>query len=158
MYFGLIDEHSRQHYTYLKDIFTALNNRQKEYNWLITDCEIIAHSDALEELNAGDYHFFSGDELTELVEKDDSQWIWGVLSGFDKNIPLNKIMQYPLPKSDSHGFRKNPVILQHPLSSVEIVPFDSSFVLIISTQKDCIESFRKAFPKCEDLFDYNNRA
>ena len=157
MTFGLIDERSRQYYTYLKDIFLALENRQREYNWLITDCEIIAHSDALEQLNTGDYHFLSGDELTALAEKDDSQWIWGVLTGFEKHIPLDKILQYPLPDTEYRGFWENPLMLQHPLSSVEIVPFDSSFVLMLSTQREFIEAFRKAFPKCEDLVDYNNR-
>ena len=158
MAFGVIDKRSRQYYTYLKDIFSSFKNRQKEYNWLLTDCEIIAHSDALEKLNTGDYHFLSGDELTALIEKDDSQWVWGVLSGFDKNIPLDKIIQHPLPKANCSGFWKNPVLPQHPLSSVEIVPFDSSLVLLISTQREFVDAFRKAFPKCEDLFDYNNRA
>jgi hypothetical protein len=129
MVYGAIDEKSKRCYTCLKDVFDAIDNRQNDYNWLITDTEIAAHSKELDALNTGvhwqyengkpvavpapDYYFLSGDELTAIVSQDNSQWIWGVLSGFDKSIPLEDILQYPLPEANGHaGFWKNP-----PLSS-----------------------------------------
>ncbi|MBQ1681710.1 MAG: hypothetical protein II067_05805, partial [Agathobacter sp.] len=108
MVYGVIDKESCRHYTYLKSILDAIENRQVEYNWLITDTEIVAHSSRLDALNtsvhwkhedgkpiaisAPDYYFLSGEELTKIISEDDSQWIWGVLSGFEKSIPLDEIL------------------------------------------------------------------
>lgn len=172
MVYGLIDSKSKQYYTYLRDVFTAIKNRQTDYNWLITDTDIIAHSEELDLLNttthwqyengkqvaipAQEYHFLSGEELTRIVMQDNSQWIWGVLSGFDKSIPLEDILNYPLPEANGYeGFWKTPPSLQHPLALVEIVPWDSSLVLIFSTKKEIVDSFRLAFPESQDLSEYN---
>ena len=115
MVYGVIDKESCRYYTYLKSVLDAIENRQVEYNWLITDTEIVAHSSRLEAINTSvhwehkdgmpiairepDYYFLSGEELTTIISEDDSQWIWGVLSGFEKSIPLDEILKYPLPES-----------------------------------------------------------
>ena len=173
MVYGVIDTKSKRLYTYLKAVFDAIDNKQIEYNWLITDTEIIAHSDKLDALNtsvhwkyengkpiaipAPNYYFLSGEELTKIITEDDSQWIWGVLSGFEKSIPIEEILKYPLPKADGYeGFRKNPPSIQNALASMEIVPWDSSCVLLLSTKKAIIEKFKKTFHKCQDLSAYNS--
>ncbi len=172
MVYAAIDRESSRYYTHLKAVFNAIENKQSEYNWLITDTEIVAHSDKLAALNTGvhwqhengkpvaisspEYCFLSGDELTKIITEDDSQWIWGVLSGFDKSIPLDEILKYPLPEADGYeGFWKNPPSIQHPHASVEIVPWDSSLVLVLSKDKAIVDSFRMAFPKSQDLCEYN---
>ena len=172
MVYGVIDKDSCRYYTYLKAVFDAMDNKQSDYNWLITDTEIIAHSDILDALNTGvhwqnengkpvavrapDYHFLSGEELTRIITEDDSQWIWGVLSGFEKSIPLDEILKYPLPEADGYeGFWRNPPSIQHPLASVEIVPWDSSLVLVFSKDKAIVDNFRMTFPKSQDLSEYN---
>lgn len=172
MVYGAIDEKNRQSYTHLKEIFAAIHHKQTEYNWLITDSDIIARSEALNALNTGviwqyenekqtvihvgEYCFLSGEELTNIVLQDDSQWIWGVLSGFDKSIPLEEILKYPFPKADGYaGFWKNPLSIQHPLASVEIVPWDSALVLVLSKNREIVDSFRMAFPKSQDLSEVN---
>ena len=156
MIYGAIDEKSNKCYTYLKAIFTAINDKQLDYNWLITNADIIAHSEELNAFNTSEYCFLSGEKLTELVSQDDSQWIWGVLSGFDKSIPLEEILKYPFPDADGYpGFWEDPLSIQHPLATVEIVPFDSSFVLIFSKNKEIVDSFRGAFPKSQDLSEHN---
>ena len=157
MVYGAIDSKSKKTYTYLKEIFAAINNKQTEYNWLITNAEILTHSEELNVFNTEEYCFLSGEKLTKIVTQDDSQWIWGVLSGFDKRIPLEEILKYPFPEADGYtGFWKNPLSIQHELASIEIVPFDSSFVLVFSKSKEIVDDFRKAFPKSQDLSEYNN--
>ena len=174
MVYGVIDKESCRYYTYLKSVLDAIENRQVEYNWLITDTEIVAHSSRLEAINtsvhwehkdgkpiaipAPDYYFLSGEELTTIISEDDSQWIWGVLSGFEKSIPLDEILKYPLPESNGYeGFWKNPPSIQNPFATMEIVPWDSSCVLLLSTNKEVVEKFKKAFPKCQDLSAYNSQ-
>lgn len=172
MVYGVIDEKSKRYYTYLKDVFAAIGNRQTEFNWLITDTEIVAHSKELDALNtnvqwqyesgksvavpAPEFYFLSGEELTAIVSQDNSQWIWGVLSGFDKSVSIEDILKYPLPESNGYeGFWKNPPSIQHPLASVEIVPWDSSLVLVLSKDKEIVDSFRAAFPQSKELSEYN---
>ncbi len=172
MVYGVIDTESKRLYTYLKAVFDAIDNKQTAYNWLITDTDIIAHSDNLEALNTSvhwayengtpiaipvpDYCFLSGEELTKIITEDDSQWIWGVISGFEKSIPLEEILKCPLPKADGYeGFWKNPPSIQNPLAAIEIVPWDSSCVLLLSTEKEIVENFKKAFPRCQELSAYN---
>lgn len=171
MVYGIIDKKSKAYYTYLADVFDVLDDERSEFNWLITDTEIIAKTKELDMLNtntrwenidgkpvpvpAPEFNFLSGEELTNIIRNDDSQWIWGVLSGFKKEISLDEILGYPLPVAESSSFWKNPPSIQHPLASVEIVPFDSSFVLFFSKSKEIADRFKTAFLKCQDLSEYN---
>ena len=157
MVYGAIDEKNNKYYTFLKEIFFAIKDKQLDYNWLITNADIIANSEELNAFNTGDYCFLSGEKLTSIVSQDDSQWIWGVLSGFDKSIPLEEILKYPFPYADGYpGFWKNPLSIQHPLATVEIVPFDSSLVLVFSKSKEIVDNFKDAFPESQDLSEYNS--
>ena len=77
--YGVIDKESCRYYTYLKSVLDAIENGQVEYNWLITDTEIVAHSSRLEAINtsvhwerkdgkpivipAPDYYFLSGESM-----------------------------------------------------------------------------------------------
>lgn len=42
-------------------------------------------------MNKKEYCWFTGEELTELVNNERIQWIWAVLSGFDKNIEFSEV-------------------------------------------------------------------
>jgi hypothetical protein len=79
-----------------------------------------------------------------------------VLSGFEKNVTFDEVLKYNLPyANDYDGFWNNPVSIQHPLASVEIVPWDSSLTLVISKDEKLVNDFMKAFPLSEDLENYN---
>ena len=65
-------------------------------------------------------------------------------------------MKYPLPYADGYrGFWKNPLTIQNPLASVEIVPWDSSCTLIYSENKSIIDDFIKEFPLAKSMISYN---
>ena len=163
MVYGAIDEKGKKYYTYLGEVFAAIHQEQEKYNWLITDSEIYPDLEEAQKLStrdlyfgdaddkrrilSGKYCFLSGEELTEIIREEDFQWIWAVLSGFDKSIPLEEILKYPLPYADGYeGFWKTPLSMQHPLAEIEIVPFDSSMTLLFSTRKDIVDSFLDAIP------------
>lgn len=152
MIYGAIDEKSERWYTHLKKLFDAIGNKQLEYNWLITDWE--CNTDIIETVHK-EYCWLSGEALTDLIVKNDPQWIWAVLSGFDKSVTPEEVLKYELPFANGYGgFWKKPLTLQHPLAKVEIVPWDSSLVLILSERKEIVDSFRKHYPKSKDLIDY----
>lgn len=155
MIYGAIAEGGRKYYTDMSEVFAAAGNIQENYNWLITDW--VAYGiDELED-QGDDYRWLTGMELSALLEKyRDRQWIWGVLSGFDKRIPKEEALKYPLPYADGYeGFWRNPLSLQHPLGEIEIVPWDSSLVLFLSKNRGIVELFRKNFLPNEDLLQYN---
>lgn len=158
MIYGAILEKGEKFYTHLKKVFDAVGNQQKEYNWLLSGCECCPSNDSVKKMLRQEYCWLSGEELTAIVEEEDFQWIWGVLSGFEKDIPLSEVLKYPVPWPDEYEeYWKNPLSIQHPLACFEIVPWDSSLVLILSRRKDLIDSFREAFPSSEDLYEYNER-
>ena len=96
--------------------------------------------------------------MTDIIKEEDFQWIWAVLCGFEKDIPLEKVLEYPLPSAQEYdGYYRNPVSVQHPLASVEIIPSDSSWILMVSNEKELIEQYRQKFPKAEDLSSFNNK-
>lgn len=72
-------------------------------------------------------------------------------------IRLDDILKYDLPTADCNTrFWKNPISIQNPLASVEIVPWDSSLTLIISKDDNIVNNFLKNLPLSKNLEDYNN--
>ena len=158
MMYGLIDQKIHEYYTYMSMVFSALGNVQKDYNWLISDCVCYPKSTEINDMLNQEYCWMSGDELTRLIEGEDFQWIWGCLCGFEKEIPLDDILLHPIPLADGYDdYYHNPVVLQHPLSSIEIVPSDSSWLLLISKDKSIITRYLESFPNAEDLFEHNKQ-
>ena len=155
MVYGAVNAKGEKYYTYLKKLFDAIGNKQQDFNWLITDCVCYPENPETDTILNQEYCWLSGDELTALVEAEDFQWIWGVLSGFDKSETLSDILKCDLPQAvDYGGFWNRPVSIQHPLAKVEIVPWDSSMTMIFSYDKSIIDRFRAAYPKSEDFDDY----
>ena len=140
MHYGAILAKGEVGYTDLDKVFAALGNIQENYNWLITDCECNVDIPELQY----NYSWMSGNELMALQRKyHNPQWIWAVLSAFEKSVTEEQVLEYPLPDA-----RDNRV--QHPLATFEIVPFDSSFVLVFSREKEIVDRFRAYFPLSED--------
>ena len=158
MVYGAILEKGEPYYTYLRKVFDAIENVQTQYNWLITNFEGCPRSPSIDALLSQEYCWLSGHELTSIVDQEDFQWIWAVLSGFRQEIPLDEILKHPLPCADGcGGFGKDPLSIQHPLAEIEIVPWDSSLTLIYSERRNIVDSFRKHFPLSEDMVSFNQQ-
>ena len=158
MTYGIIDRKNHKYYTYMSKVFQAINNAQLQYNWLITDCVCYLQNNDIEKMLNQKYCWLTGDELSAIIEQEDFQWIWGCLCGFSKDITMEEVLKYRLPSAENYnGYYQNPISLQHPLSSVEIIPSDSSWILIISKNKTIIDSYLNRCPKCEELFLFNQR-
>lgn len=151
---GAILRQGESWYTHLGRVFAALDGRQRQYNWLLTGVEC---NQDLPEL-AADPCWMTGEQLTRLVEDHpDLQWIWAVLSGFAPEIPLEQVLEWcSLPGVDTHsGYWELLPTAQHPLASIEIVPWDSSLVLFLAEDPQLVAAFRRGFPLSEDLSQYN---
>ena len=150
MCYGVILAKGETGFTDMNRVFAALGDIQAEYNWLITDCECNVDIPELQY----NYCWMSGSELTALQRKyHNPQWIWAVLSAFDKTVTEEQALEYPLPnaRDNNNALWRLPVEVQNPLARFEIVPFDSSYTLLISREKEIIDRFRAYFPLSENL-------
>ena len=153
MVYGAILDTGQEFFTDMHTIMYRLGEVGPHYNWLITDWNCYAYPPEMQ----NDSEWKTGPELMEMLNHlPGVQWVWGVFSGFEPHITREQVMQYPTPYADENaGFWTNPLTLQHPLATVEIVAFDSSFVLILSKEKKVYDAFRAAFPLSKDLFEMN---
>ena len=156
MVYGAINANGERWYTQMSRVFDAINHQQLEYNWLITDIDCVPQKIEACCTEQG-YCWLTGEALSKMVREDDGQWVWAVLSGFNPDISLPEILQYPQPYADAYeGFWETPLSIQHPLATIEIVPWDSSLTLLFSKRADLVENFLRFFPWSEDLLTYNS--
>nr|WP_296094093.1 hypothetical protein [uncultured Dorea sp.] len=155
---GLILRKREKEYSYFDEIFTKIPELSEEYNWLITYPECYPISPEIRKILTEDEIWIKGEKLGALLKQERFQWIWGVLSGFKKTVPISKIKTYSLPYAENYeGFWKNPITIQHPLADIEIVAWDSSCTLFISKEEWIIEEIKELYPLSEDLEKYNER-
>lgn len=153
---GVILEKGERSFTFLREIFLFIHNVQRDYNWLITACECYPENRTYAEMLSKEYCWISGKKLTEMVNEENFQWIWGVLSAFPKDVSVDEVLKYQLPKADGYdGFWKNPISIQHPLAEIEIVAWDSSLMLLISKNDTIVEEFKRNERLSQDLEVYN---
>ena len=153
---GAIIQKDEGNYTAMIKVFDAIENKQLDYNWLITDCVCYPSDNRIDRLLSQKHAWLTGEELTKIVKEEGFQWIWAVLSGFEKNIELDEVLRYDIPYSDENkGFWQLPLSIQHPLAQVEIVPWDGYKVLIISKDHSIINNFMENIPESEDLVEVN---
>lgn len=154
---GVVIERGEKYYTYLKKLFLSINNLQRNYNWLISSYECWPCTKKYAEMLSEDFCWMTGEELTEMIECEDFQWIWGALSAFSKDIPKEKVLQYDWPKADGCGeIWQLPVDIQHPLAEIEIVAWDSSMTVFISKEDYIVDLIRESYEFAEDLEKYIN--
>lgn len=143
-------------YTVLASVFDSFQGREKEFNWLITEMEIVAHQ---EEKLIRDYPkmshpivWIAGEDLSNLVKRYNPQFIWGVLSAFDKsiNIDINNLLVEPYANGNEWLWVPSPNI-QHPQAKLEIVCWDSYVTLFFSKDEDIDDKFQDYFKSAKKL-------
>lgn len=153
---GLIIDEGEKRYSYFSEIFQEIPILAKNYNWLITNIECNPQNRKTWKKLNRKYCWLSGTELAEILREENFQWIWGVLSGFKKNVELEDIMKSRLPYADGYeGFWISPITIQHPLADIEIVAWDSTCSLFISTNDVVINEIRNIYPQSKNLEEYN---
>jgi hypothetical protein len=147
-----------KYYTFMREVFHSIDNEQTKYNWLITDCVCYPIDEKLENLFSQKYIWISGNDLTEIIDKEDFQFVWGVFSGFSSNITLEQVLNYDFPYADGYeGFWIDNVSIQHPLADIEIVAWDSSLTIFISKEEKLVQKFMNGFPLSKDLKNFEKQ-
>jgi hypothetical protein len=141
----------------LRKVFEAFNNRQVEFNWLITDFECTSYPPEFQPRAwQPQALWLSGRELTRIIEQNDIQFIWAVLSGFPQHVilDLNHLEIEPYANGNTNIWVANANI-QHPLAEVELVCWDASAILLRSRDTDLIRHFNGFFAAAVFLDKYN---
>lgn len=146
-------------HTDMRLVFDAIQGCQRDFDWVITDLELNWYPPELPYLGRPEQpRRLSGVTLTEIVNKHDFQFVWGVLSAFDPTVELDltRLMPYPCADGNSELWRPG-VKIQHPLAQLEIVCFDSSCTLILTRDATLTRKVRDYFPEARDLDVHNAR-
>jgi len=140
------------YFTNLGEAFDVLDNEVREYNWLLSNYECNVYpSKKIPMNNDKQFLWFNGDEFVDILKEHNIQFIWGVATAYAKDIPLKEILKYPLPFADGNpAFWEMETTMQNPLADIELVPWDSGFLLVFSKSKEVIERFAKEYPDSSD--------
>lgn len=152
----VILEKGEQSFTHMGKLFQGIGNEQVKYNWLVTDCKCYPKNREFAKLFSKEFIWLSGEQLTEIIYKEDFQFEWGVFSGFSKEISLQEVLKYELPFAEGNGgLWLNNVRIQHPLANNEIVAWDSSLTLFLSDSDELVDKFIYSFPRSQSLTERN---
>ena len=153
-----ISEKEDKYYTHMLKILNAIGGRNLDYNWLITDIEAYPQKSNYEIdenlyklLKDKNYVFISNNDLLDILEKNDFQWIWGVFSAIPKQYSEEEILEYELPYADGNEYiyKDDSFIIQHPLADIEIVAFDSSLVHIVAKDDEIADKFKELYKEAK---------
>ena len=152
MIYGVLIRKGERYYSYLRKLFSALNNMQVQYKWLLSNYECYPQDSDLKEMLAGRYLVLDGEQLTDLVNKEDVQWIWGIFCGVDPAISDEELLaSLPSQQDAFKGYEHLPLAMAHPRSKIEIVAVDSSYTMILTKEFSILETLKKSYPCAEDL-------
>lgn len=152
---GVIIDNKEWVPTQLSNIFLLLGNIQNDYNWPITDYECYPRNEMLRQFFSGEPCFVTGKELTQIIQQEDFQWIWGILSAFPKSVSEKQILQYALPEAEGNsGIWCRPTTLQHPLTKLELIAWDSTETVLISKDDTIAERLIQQYDFVEDMENY----
>ncbi|SFH57521.1 hypothetical protein SAMN04487776_13212 [Priestia megaterium] len=151
----------------LKEILSSFNNLHEKYNWLLTDLDgsfpgkyldyFIDYRIYNNGMN-GNTFWITGKKLTELANKEDIYFIWGIFSAFNKKETINLDMLKEEPYADGNpNFWIETPAIQHPKAITELVFWDSSLILLLSKDKEMSKNLRNKFKKWKDLNEYNKK-
>lgn len=123
-----------------------------DYNWLISDIECVCDIEEIETMLLKDYVWLTGKRLLDLEKDTNLSFSWAVFSGFKKEIEKKDILKYPIPYADgnSDNFENNKS-LQNPLAEIEIIVFDSTFLVIRSCLEEMGEDLKSKFSNMESF-------
>lgn len=151
---GAILENQIELNSSLNVFLPIINERIISYNWLLTDIDSDYYSNNIIKNN---YEFLSGQEFLDIISKNEFRFVWGVFSGFSKEISLEEILSEKLPFANGYtGFWKNPISIQHPLAITEMVLWDGILALFISHNDDIIDKFLNYYKSSKNLEKYND--
>lgn len=152
---GIVISEGEKYYTDIKAILTLMGDVYKQYNWLISEYECYPQNEEVAMCFSGDSVFVSGEELMRLLDIENFQLIWGVMTAIPQSISGEEVYKYTLPYArNNSSFWDVPVSIQHPLGEIEIVSWDSSATIVKSNDNNVISTIKSKNDKTIDFEVY----
>lgn len=141
--------------TYPKVVFDVIPEYIKSLNWRISNVECCGKGDEYPFENTTETFWISGNDLYDMVIKNaDVQWIWGLLSGFKKDIPQTEACNKEYIDIASEGIQSywnKPIAPYCEKADIEIFAFDSTQTYVMCNDKSIYLQLRKEFKNSIDL-------
>ena len=139
-----------QYHTDLYNLLKPIENEIKDLKWLVSDIEIIPSKTEKLPINNNEKHFLISSREMDIIRKNNTQIVWGVFSGIDKNIEL-KIELIKLPYAEENLELWKNGNLQVKNSKIEIIAWDSSFTIVKFSDKKLSDKFKEFFDDAIEL-------
>lgn len=144
--------------TFPYDVFKHIEHYVKSLNWRISnvECDFIYGADFKFPFEHTDDYFIDGDTLFSMLkEHSEKQWIWGILSGFPKEIPWEEIKKNPVIDATMESpYLENTLHHIEPMAVFEMIAWDSSETHILVDDDSIADCLLKVFTKAESLEKY----
>ena len=143
-------------HTNLQGLLNPILTGIKDFNWVVSDFSFIADR-SLPINYERDFFVLSSDEFNEILNSQ-TQFIWGVVSGFPKNEKII-IDESDLPYAEGNDLIWENKNFQIENSVIEIIAFDSSYSIIKFKDKKLSDGFKKYFDEAIelDVFSQSNQ-
>ena len=129
-------------FTYLPQIFDALKIACREFDWYLSDIETNGF-----DIKDG---WYTGEELSQRIEENEIQFIWGVISAVKKrNRPI--VADSPYADGNSDLWNIPNIKPQLPEALFEIVSWDSSATILIGLNDELTEKFTSVYSDAKKL-------
>ena len=80
-----------QYHNFLGRVFDALEDRQRNYNFLLAGIETYPTAPGFQFVNQAPV-WISGEELTRMIRQEDFQWVWGALLAFPPSCSREEVL------------------------------------------------------------------
>ena len=150
----LISNKDEKCYAFMLKIINSIQKISSKYNWLISSIEAYPHGEnILNESNQNnEYLFLSTNELINMLEENDFQWIWAVFSAIPNNYTMKDILKYKIPYIENNQKIFTDTIIQHPLADIEMVVEDGISISIVAKDDKYLNAFKKIYPLAKDHY------
>jgi len=116
-------------HTYLKEILKPIIDDIGDFDWLVSDLNYIAFTDADLPINFEEDHFiFSNKQFMQLLDID-IQFLFGVFLAIPVNVKIHVDTDH-LPYADLNQIVWKKGNFQHPDAKIELICFDSSSTIV----------------------------
>lgn len=149
----LDDTKQLEFHTDMGEIIEPFKEELKSLNWILTNQEYILldfeDKGLVNKLDHKSYIIhFNGQELLDIIENREIQFIWGVFYGSKKKI--EKLDQDQIPYADMNGnIWTNPD--KYLLSEIEIICFDGSYTIIKFKDPELTKRWKMKFTDEKEL-------
>lgn len=142
--------------TYPYNIFKHIESYVRKLNWIITNVECVGRAPFTFLFEDNEESFIDGDYLYEMLEAhSDIQWVWGVLSGFPKELAYESIRKAPIfDISMEQPYLQGKLHHVSPDAVLELIAFDSTESYMLIDDELVAQQIKSKFTHSENLEKY----